>query len=395
MNIRLILYILGISALVGSISQNIYTPILPEIQRTFHTTPYLTNLTISVFTIALAIMQIVYGPFIDSKGRKKILLPSMLLYVVASIGCAFSSSIYALLLFRTLQGIGAAAIPVVAATVIGDLFEGKQRGKALSTYQMLLSLASVIGPLIGGFIGAKSGHFGVFFFLSISGLILLLLNLRFLPETKPENGQTRKLSLTRFSTIARNSTGLAVLVLGFTQFYTFYSFLVFLPSILNHIYSISPEKIGVAFLPLSLCVMLGSFLSGRLQGDIKPTNSLLYTCLLNVLSVVLFIALAHVSIVCMIIIIALYGLTVGFSMPIQSRLLTDEFLHERATAISMYNFVRYIGMAIGPIAGSFLVQGGNFFLPFSFAALLFGGAILFSWRWLQKTEQSCSMGADT
>ncbi|CEH31660.1 MFS transporter [Aneurinibacillus migulanus] len=391
MKVRLILYILGISALVGSISQNIYTPILPDIQSALHTTPYLTNLTISVFTIALAIMQIVYGPFIDDKGRRKVLLPSMLLYIIASIGCTFSNSIYTLLLFRALQGIGAAAIPVVAATVIGDLFEGKQRGKAMGTYQMLLSLASVIGPLIGGFIGARSGHPGIFFFLSISGLILLLLNLLFLPETKSENVQARKFSLTHFSTIARNSTGLVVLVLGFIQFYTFYSFLVFLPSILNHMYNINPEKIGVAFLPLSLCLMLGSFLSGRLQGDVKPTTSLLYTCLMNVLSVILFITLAHISMICLIITISLYGLTIGFSTPIQSRLLTDEFLHERATAIGVYNFVRYIGMATGPIAGSFLAHGGNFFLPFGFAALLFGGAILFSWKWLHKAESQANM----
>lgn len=67
-------------------------------------------------------------------------------------------------LFRAIQAIGIAAIPVVSATIIGDLFEGKERGEAMSLYQMLLALAPAIGPLIGGYLGSINGHVSVFLF---------------------------------------------------------------------------------------------------------------------------------------------------------------------------------------------------------------------------------------
>ena len=88
-------------------------------------------------------------------------------------------------LFRAVQAIGIAAIPVVSATIIGDLFEGKERGEAMSLYQMLLALAPAIGPLIGGYLGSINGHLSVFLFLSILGILLLMINLSLLPETKP------------------------------------------------------------------------------------------------------------------------------------------------------------------------------------------------------------------
>ena len=90
-------------------------------------------------------MQLIYGPLIDTKGRKSVLIPSLIISTIGSIGCAFSPNVY-LFLFRAVQAIGIAAIPVVSATIIGDLFEGKERGEAMSLYQMLLALAPAIGP---------------------------------------------------------------------------------------------------------------------------------------------------------------------------------------------------------------------------------------------------------
>ena len=158
-----ILYVVCISALLGSFAQNIYTPILPMIQNSFHTSLYLVNVTVSLFTFVLAIMQLVYGPLIDTKGRKSVLIPSLVISTIGSIGCAFSANKH-LFIFRAVQAIGIAAIPVVSATIIGDLFEGKERGEAMSLYQMLLALAPAMAPLIGGYLGSINGHLSVFLF---------------------------------------------------------------------------------------------------------------------------------------------------------------------------------------------------------------------------------------
>ena len=85
----------------------------------------------------------------------------------------FSANIYLFLFLEPVQAIGIAAIPVVSATIIGDLFEGKERGEAMSLYQMLLALAPAIGPLIGGYLGSINGHLSVFLFLSILGILFI------------------------------------------------------------------------------------------------------------------------------------------------------------------------------------------------------------------------------
>ena len=86
--LNFILYVICISALFGSFAQNIYTPILPMIQNSFHTS-LSCKCNSFTFTFVLAIMQLIYGPLIDTKGRKSVLIPSLIISTIASIGCAF------------------------------------------------------------------------------------------------------------------------------------------------------------------------------------------------------------------------------------------------------------------------------------------------------------------
>ena len=138
--------------------------------------------------------------------------------------CFFGKHLF-ISLFRAVQAIGIAAIPVVSATIIGDLFEGKERGEAMSLYQMLLALAPAIGPLIGGYLGSINGHLSVFLFLSILGILLLMINLSLLPETKPtvmKQPQAKKLLV-----YLKNKTGFSITLIGFIQFCIYFCFLVF------------------------------------------------------------------------------------------------------------------------------------------------------------------------
>ncbi len=134
--------------------------------------------------------------------------------------------------FRVIQAIGIAAIPVVSATIIGDLFEGKERGEAMSLYQMLLALAPAIGPLIGGYLGSINGHLSVFLFLSILGILLLMINLSLLPETKPtvsKQPQSKK----NYWFILKNKTGFSITLIGFIQFCIYFCVLVFFTEYFN------------------------------------------------------------------------------------------------------------------------------------------------------------------
>ncbi|KEO84996.1 MFS transporter [Tumebacillus flagellatus] len=371
MNKRILLYLVALSAFMGPFTQTIYTPLLPEVQADLHTTQFLINLTISVFTVMLALMQIVYGPLTDMKGRRVVLLPGMALYVLATLGCAFSPSISWLLVFRGLQAAGIATGSVVATTVIGDLFAGIERGRAMGTFQMMVSLGAVAGPLIGGYIGAHAGFHGVFWVLAGVGSALLLSIGLLLPETKSVESAGDRFSVKRFAVVLRDPTGMSVILLGFIQYYTFYNFLVFLPDILSRVYRLGIEAKSLVFLPLSLAIAIGSPIGGRLQERVEPRKSLILTSSLNVAAVVLFLLLSKVSLVLLVISIFLFGLCLGLSLPVQTTLLTGAFLRERATAIGVYNFFRYMGMAAGPMVGTLLYGSGNIPLLYGVAAVLF------------------------
>lgn len=377
MNKKFIVYLVSFAAFFGPFTQTIYTPMLPEIQQQFHTTEYVVNLTISIFTLVLALMQIVYGPLVDTRGRRKVLLPAILIYVGASIGAALSPSIGLLLLFRALQAFGMAAGSVVATTVIGDLFEGKMRGRAMGTFQMMVSLGPVVGPVVGGFVGEHTGFHGVFWVLAVTALVMWSLNWRFLPETKPETSGGVRFSVRDFSDVLTKRTGSAVVVLGFVQYYTFYNFLVFLPAILSNFYRLSASQNGMVFLPMSLFVVVGSITGGRMQERFDSRKLLITTASLNVIATVLFVFLASISLAMLIVSISLFGLCLGMSLPVQTTLLTDAFQRNRATAIGVYNFFRYIGMAAGPMIGAVFFRLGNR-MEFVFAAVIFACVVVFA-----------------
>ncbi|MEH7456387.1 MFS transporter [Bacillus sp. JJ1127] len=377
--LKSILYIVCISALLGSFAQNIYTPILPMIQDSFHTSLYLVNLTVSIFTFVLAIMQLVYGPLIDAKGRKYILIPSLIISTIGSIGCAFTTDIYLFLFFRAVQALGIAAIPIVAATIIGDLFEGNERGKAMSLYQMLLALAPAIGPLMGGYLGNINGHVSIFLFLSTIGVILLITNISLLPETKPDVLKKDK-TTNNYWSILGNKIGSSIAIIGFMQFCIYFCFLVFLPSMLTNVFHLNAGEIGLMFVPMSLCIMLGSYCYKFLQTLLTTKQALLITSFLNIICVISFSFTYHISIPILIIITSVYGFSMGLSMPTHTTLLAEEFIEERATAIGIYNFIRYIGMGTGPIVGSFLLFHQNYFWIFFVEAIVFLIVVLYAMK---------------
>ncbi|MFC3884139.1 MFS transporter [Bacillus songklensis] len=371
MNRKFIVYLVSFAAFLGPFTQTIYAPIIPEVTHSFQTSPFLVNLTISIFTLFLALMQMIYGPLTDTKGRRTVILFGTILYIFASLGCFFSNSIYVLLFFRALQAIGIAAGSVVAVTVIGDLFEGKSRGKAMATFQMMVALGPVIGPVIGGFLGGTFDFHSVFLALAVVGMIVFICNLAFLKETKPEAITGNRFTPNDFFIILKNRIGSSIILLGFVHYYSFYNFLVFLPHLLSERYGLTAEQKGMVFLPMSLSIMIGSFIGGKIQERFEGRNVVVTTSFLNAASILLFLFLSSVSLPLLIGVIVLVGLFLGTSLPVQTTLLTQAFQTNRATAVGVYNFFRYMGMACGPMIGTILFHLGGFRGLYGFVVIVF------------------------
>lgn len=387
--IRGIAYLLSFSAFLGPFSQTIYTPVLPEVAGVFHTTSFWVNMTVSLYTLCLALMQMVYGPLTDSIGRRKVLLIGNFIYLAATLGCYMSDTIGSLLALRGLQAIGIAAGSVVAVTVIGDLFEGNKRGKAMGTFQMMVALGPVLGPVAGGWVSQWFDFHSVFLVLFGVGCIVTTLNVALVPETKPAVRSAGGFSLRDYAAVIAHPVGFYVAALGFVQYYALYHYLVFLPDVLTADYGMNSSQKGMAFISISLFLVIGSYVGGKISGKWRPQRLLAATSLLTAMSVVLFIATASHSLLLLLASDMLFGFFVGVSLPVQTVLLTSSFLQKRATAVGVYNFLRYMGMTIGPMAGSLLLHLAGLPAAFGFAALLLVGCGWSGWR-LGKAETSAS-----
>lgn len=380
----LLVYLVAFAAFLGPFSQTIYVPLIPEVTKEVHTSSFLVNFSISIYTIFLALMQMVYGPLTDSIGRRKVMLAGLLIYLAATVGCFLSGSIESLLVFRSLQAVGIAAGSVVAVTVIGDIFEGKDRIQPMGTFQMMVSLGPVLGPVAGGFLSGSFDFQIIFVALLCVGLIVLGGNIVYLKETKPEESKKQNFKFTDFINILKNRIGFSVIGIGFIQYYALYNFLVFLPGIMSERYGLSVEQKGLVFLPLSLGIVAGSFFGGKLR-NFDERKVVVGIAFLNVLSLLFFILVSDVSLSMLIVSISLFGLFLGMSLPVQTALLTQEFQTNRATAIGAYNFFRYMGMSIGPLLGSFLFHIGSYDLAYGFVdAILLVFALIMSNQLLMK-----------
>lgn len=373
--------LIGVSAatFLGPLTQTIYTPSLPEIGTFFGVDIILVNLTISIYTIILAAGNFIFGPVADIHGRRMTLLPGLLLFIVGSVICFFSDSYLLFLTGRTLQALGISTSLVVAAAVIGDIFEPKDRGQAMSTYQTLIYLGPVIGPVLGSLISAYAHWQWAFAVVAIAGIVTFIYNKAVLNETLVRGISPNKITPKTFKKILANRAAFAIILLGFSQFYGYYMFLVFLPMLLTLLFKVSMVSKGLFFVPLTAGVMLGTFFGGRLQmrwgrKRIVVTTSyglgvtvLLFSLLLvsGLLSVVLFISL-----------ISVYGMLLGCSLPAQTTAIVNLFKHEKATAVGVYNFIRFTGASAGPIAGEAIRNmAGDKVLFFSLGVMLMIAAL--------------------
>ena len=161
---------------------------------------------ISIYLLGIGFGSLVYGPLADRFGRKGVLVPALLAYVVFSIGCGLATSFPMLLALRFGHGLISAALGVIVVAVIRDLFSGDAMAKRLSLIFLVFMIVPIIAPTIGAGVAAIAGWRAIFIVLAVMGLVMLLW-LRRLPETL-EPGDVRPLDwrtmLAGWATVTRH-----------------------------------------------------------------------------------------------------------------------------------------------------------------------------------------------
>ncbi len=160
-----------------------YLPAMPRLERVFATDAARVQWTLAAFFLGFALGQAFYGPVADRYGRKPSLYVGLALYIGASIGCALAPTIGLLTTLRFLEAIGACAGAVVARAVVSDLFTGQEAARLFTALMVVMGLAPIVAPLIGGYLLLWFDWPVIFWVLAAFGIACLLAVWLRLPET--------------------------------------------------------------------------------------------------------------------------------------------------------------------------------------------------------------------
>ena len=269
-NRRLSLILAGL-AMIGPFSIDTMFPAFVQMGAQFDVDSLGMQQTISVYMLAYAGMSLVHGPLSDAVGRRRVILSGLLVFALASAGCALSTSLPMLLAFRALQGLSAGVGFVVGRAVIRDVRQGDDAQRLLSQVSMIFGIAPAIAPVIGGWLLGWQRWPAIFWFLVLFALALAATVWRSLPETHPQHARLplRPAPLLRgYLDIVRNPHFLRLSAAGALNFGALFLYIASAPAFVVGLLGLNERQFGWFFIPMIGGMMLGAWFSGRAAGRI-------------------------------------------------------------------------------------------------------------------------------
>lgn len=344
------------------------TPAFPEIVKDLNISAQQIGLLITVFTLPGVILTPILGILADRLGRKKILVPSLILFGLAGTSCFFTRSFHLLLMFRFFQGVGAASLGSINVTLIGDIFEGRDRAAAMGYNASVLSIGTASYPAIGGILATIGWYFP--FLLPAAAFPIAFFVLYSLKNPEPVRNQNLKEYLFKAWESIKDIRVIAIFILSISTFILLYgTYLTFLPFLLDSRFSAPPFIIGIFFSIASLATAITSSQLGRLtvkySGKILlKTAFIIYALSFLIIPLMPFVWLLIIPLI-------LFGIAQGLNIPSLQTMLTNLApVENRAAFMSLNGMVLRIGQTLGPIIM------GLVFVAFGISGVYYAGAIL-------------------
>ena len=290
-------FILILSGLMAftSLSTDIYLPAMPTMAGDLNGN---VELTVTGFLVGFAIAQLIWGPISDHLGRRTPLFIGMVLFIIGSAGCALSTDITQIVFWRVFQALGACTGPMLARAMIRDLFARTRAAQMLSTLVLVMAIAPIAGPLIGGQIIRLSTWHSIFWLLVAIG-VLMFISLLWLPETLPEERRV-KASLAgafrHYRALLTNGRFMRY-TLSLTFYYVgAYAFITGSPFVYIRYYHVDPQHYGWLFALNIVGVMAMSAVNRRLVQRHALEQLLKYATMLAALAAVALALLVKLEI---------------------------------------------------------------------------------------------------
>lgn len=274
-----VLYILVLGALValGPFTIDLYLPAFPVVADDLAASESAIQLTLTATMIGFGLGQLVVGPWSDTVGRRLPLILATALHVGASLGVAFAPDITWVLVFRVLQGVGAAGGGVVAMATVRDLFGGQPLVRMLSRLALVTSLAPIVAPVIGSQLLVLLDWRGLFVALAAYGVVIVGLAATLIAETLPrERRRVRGHSTTaqRYRAVLSDRVFVGVALIAGLMFSGLFAYLSASSFLFQDVYGFDPQQFGILFAVNSIGLAVSSQVASRLMRRFAPARIL-------------------------------------------------------------------------------------------------------------------------
>ena len=292
--LRLVL-VLGALVALGPVTIDMYLPALPTIVDDLGTTSATVQLTLTGTMIGLALGQLLVGPLSDTFGRRRPLLVGVSGHVLASLLCLVAPDVAVLGGLRLLQGVGAAAASVVAMAIVRDLFVGRAAATLFSRLMLVLGVAPVLAPTIGGEVLRFTSWRGVFAILAVLGLLLVALAARAVPETLPVERRRPlglRSTLRTYGGLLHDRTFLGLVLVAGLAMAALFGYVAGSSFVFQDEFGLNQQQFGLVFGAGALFLIAATQLNAALLGRFEPRTILPWALVLGSVAGAALVALA-------------------------------------------------------------------------------------------------------
>ena len=351
--------LLGALAALPSLAIDMGLPALTALGMSFNTSSAATGLTLSLFMAGFASAQLIFGPVSDRYGRRPVLFIGCGVFALANVMCTIAPSINALILWRLIAGVGAGAAAVLEMTIVSDLFEGAAARTQFSYINLVMSIAPMIAPTIGGLILTIANWRSIYGVLAVGGLALVGAIAIGFGESIAYRDQSaiapRRL-ISNYLRVLSNRICVGYALVNALSFGCIFAYVAGSPLILIQILGISTTLYGWFFASTAFAIMTGSFLNGRLSKRGVPPSRLLKVGLtlavVSAISLVLISISNHVRVITLLPLLVLNTFCFGLIAPNAKHGALQPLPEVAGVAAAVLGFTQ---MAIGGTLASALV----------------------------------------
>jgi len=272
----------GLSAL----SMNLFLPSLPNMALHFETDYKVMQLSIALYLLVNAVLQILIGPIADKAGRRPVLLWGLSLFLLATLGCIYAPSAAVFLAFRMCQAVVVVGM-VLSRAAVRDLYDQDQAASMIGYVTMGMAVVPMIGPAIGGLLEESFGWRANFWLPFAVGALTLALTFTDFGETSTKSGKTLLQQFREYPELLTSPRFWGYSLSSAFSSGAFFAYLGGAPFIGTELFGMSAAEVGIYFGAPAVGYFVGNFISGRYSVRFGVNRMVLWGCWFNALGVAL------------------------------------------------------------------------------------------------------------